>query len=183
MAEWFKHPVLKDGRSCVVASPPITSRQVFSVVLPTRGRVTGTESRPVFACLGPMLGPNIIRTTPVRWGHNRGGPYDCYINPPRHPSDPVAVPATDWDGVCERLEAIIVILTTCYIRKGFELDHIKASGALTYCRCQANGAPEDDAGLQRLLDFPKQYNQSIDWIPMIPGDMRCMIASLASVKG
>ena len=96
-------------------------------------------------------------------------------------SYPVAVPATDWDGVCERLEAIIVILTTCYIRKGFELDRIKASGALTYCRCQANGAPEDDAGFQRLLDFPKQYNQSIDWIIM--GDMRCMIASLASVKG
>jgi hypothetical protein len=59
VAEWFKAPILKDGRSCVVASPPITSRQVFSVVLPTRGPVTHTESRPVFACLGPMLGPNI----------------------------------------------------------------------------------------------------------------------------
>ena len=92
----------------------------------------------------------------------------------------VTVPATDWEGACERIEEIIVTLTTCYVRKGFELDRIKASGALTYCRCVANGAPEDDAGFQRFLDFAREYNQSIDWI--IRGDMRCMITDLAAAK-
>jgi hypothetical protein len=97
------------------------------------------------------------------------------------PAGAAVIPAIDDDRVCERIEEIILTLTTCYVREGFELDRVKASAALNYCRCQANGAPEDDRGLQNLIEFACENGQSLDWI--LRGDVRCMIASLASVKG
>ena len=96
------------------------------------------------------------------------------------PAGAAVIPAIDDDRVCERIEEIILTLTTCYVREGFELDGVKASAALNYCQGRANGAPEDVRGFQDLVEFAHEYRQSLDWIPM--GNMRGMIANLAAAK-
>jgi hypothetical protein len=54
-------------------SRSVPSRQMFSVVLQERGSANRAESRQVFACLGPTLGPTKVGANVISLGQLQGG--------------------------------------------------------------------------------------------------------------
>jgi hypothetical protein len=72
-----------------------------------------------------------------------------------------------------RMEQIVDLLRTCYVREGWKIDDEAAERALEYSRQYAKDGSDPDEGRQATIDFVCSHGQSLDWA--FGGDVGGMI--------
>ncbi len=76
-----------------------------------------------------------------------------------------------------RMEQVVDLLRTCYVREGWKIDDVAAERALEFVRQYAKDGSESDEGREAALDFLRSHGQSLDWV--FCGDVGGMDCSLA----
>ncbi|WP_213740936.1 hypothetical protein [Bradyrhizobium sp. dw_411] len=76
-----------------------------------------------------------------------------------------------------RMEQVVDLLRTCYVREGWKIDDVAAERALDFVRQYAKDGSESDEGREAALQFLGSHGQSLDWI--FCGDVGGMICRLA----
>jgi hypothetical protein len=88
----------------------------------------------------------------------------------------------DHQAILSRVEQIVDLLRTRYIREGWKIDEDGAARALGYFRRHVEGPPfknedEDTAKYHEALEFFRSHGQNLDWIhDGNPGGMICTLA-------
>jgi hypothetical protein len=72
-----------------------------------------------------------------------------------------------------RVEQIVDLLRTCYVREGWKIDDAAAEHALEYSRQYAKDGSDPDEGREATIDFLCSHGQSLDWA--FGGDVGGMI--------
>jgi hypothetical protein len=89
-----------------------------------------------------------------------------------------AMPAgSERAGAFARMEQIVELLRTCYVREGWKIDDEAAERALAFARQYAKDGSETDEGHQAAIDFVGSHGQSLDWV--FCGDVGGMVCRLA----
>lgn len=86
--------------------------------------------------------------------------------------------AIDHHAILTRLEQIVDLLRTCYVRDGWRLDEEGAERTLRYFRRMAMGGRENNHEFTAASAFLYRNGQSLDWV--ISGDPRGMICHAAA---
>jgi hypothetical protein len=90
--------------------------------------------------------------------------------------------ATDHKAILARVEQIVDLLRTRYVREGWKMDEDGAACTLAYFRRHVEGPPfenedQDTTEFTKAGDFVGSHGQSLDWI--FDGDISGMICGLA----
>src|ERR1700722_17786495 len=91
------------------------------------------------------------------------------------PSDPDGL---DRSGALARMEQVVDLLRTCYVREGWKIDNEAAERALAFMRQFAKDGSEPDDGREATLDFLHSHGQNLDWV--FCGDVGGMICGSAA---
>jgi hypothetical protein len=90
----------------------------------------------------------------------------------------------DHKAILARVEQIVDLLRTCYVREGWKIDEAAADRALRYFRRHVEGPPfenEDQDTIEfheGVVEFVGSHGQSLDWIfDGDPGGMICRLAA------
>jgi hypothetical protein len=81
--------------------------------------------------------------------------------------------AGDRTAALARMEQIVDLLRTCYVREGWKIDEAAAHRALEYSRQYAKDGSDPDEGREATMDFLRSHGQSLDWA--FGGDVGGMI--------
>jgi hypothetical protein len=90
--------------------------------------------------------------------------------------------AIDHRAILARVEEVVDLLRTRYVREGWKIDEERAECALAYFRRHVEGPPfkdedEDTIEYHRAIEFFGSHGQSLDWIhDGNPGGMICGLA-------
>lgn len=89
---------------------------------------------------------------------------------------------TDHKAILARVEQIVDLLRTRYVRKGWKMDEDGAACTLAYFRRHVEGPPfenedQDTTEFTKAGTFVGSHGQSLDWI--LYGDPSSMICRLA----
>jgi hypothetical protein len=89
-----------------------------------------------------------------------------------------------------RIEQIVDLLRTCYVREGWKIDEAAADRALRYFRRHVEGPPFDNEDQDTIefhegvVEFVGSHGQSLDWIfAGDPGGMICRLAARSKRAG
>src|SRR5258707_9607840 len=91
--------------------------------------------------------------------------------------------AIDHRAILARVEEVVDLLRTRYVREGWKIDEERAECALAYFRRHVEGPPfkdedEDTIEYHHAIKFLGSHGQSLDWIhDGNPGGMICGLAS------
>jgi hypothetical protein len=113
---------------------------------------------------------------------------------------PVAAPANstppspdfeiDHKAILARVEQIVDLLRTCYVREGWKIDEGAADRALRYFRRHVEGPPLENEDQdttefhEGVVEFVGSHGQSLDWIfDGDPGGMICRLAARSKRAG
>src|ERR1700722_3101241 len=94
---------------------------------------------------------------------------------PAMPSDPDGL---DRPAALARMEQVVDLLRTCYVREGWKIDNEAAERALAFMRQFAKDGSEPDDGREATLDFLHSHGQNLDWV--FCGDVGGMICGGAA---
>jgi hypothetical protein len=79
----------------------------------------------------------------------------------------------DRPAALARMEQVVDLLRTCYVREGWKIDNEAAESALAFMRQFAKDGSEPDDGREATLDFLYSHGQSLDWV--LCGDVGGMV--------
>jgi hypothetical protein len=97
---------------------------------------------------------------------------------PAAPALAVTADGLDRPGSLARMEQVVDLLHTCYVREGWKIDNEAAARALAFMRQFAKDGSEPDDGREATLDFLHSHGQSLDWV--FCGDVGGMICGGAA---
>jgi hypothetical protein len=86
---------------------------------------------------------------------------------------PVDATELDRPGALKRMEQVVELLRTCYVREGWTIDNEAAERALAFMRQYAKDGSEPDDGREATLDFLHSHGQSLDSV--FCGDVGVMV--------